>query len=175
MPQISLTAGEYGLEGKISLPVWENWHTKEDGTVRLDFGGDRMDEGQELTESYRAALSYLFADQEAVKTAVLNGILSFLARQEQALLGGETEDDSALAELPCPQSADDLIGEIQLEEVHILPVEKEGLCYIGYTFGCRWDQDGLGVMTHGRRVVETGGRDTALLCWLAEDDLGHSH
>ena len=145
MPQIRLTAGEYGLEGRILLPAWENWRKKEDEAIRLDFGGDRMDEGQELTESYRTALSYLF------------------------------EDDPGLAGLPCPQTAEDLMGEIWLEEVHILPVEREGLCYIGYAFGCRWDQDGLGVMTHGRRVVEAGGRDTSLLCWLAEDDLGHSH
>ncbi|MCI9405366.1 MAG: hypothetical protein HFK04_00405 [Oscillospiraceae bacterium] len=175
MPQIRLTAGEYGLEGRILLPAWENWHTKEDGRIRLDFGGDRVDGGQELTEGYQTALSYLFADQDAVKAAVLKGILSFLALQERALLGGETEDDPGLAGLPCPQTAEDLMGEIQLEEIHILPVEREGLCYIGYAFGCRWDQDGLGVMTHGRRVVEAGGRDTALLCWLAEDDLGHSH
>ena len=37
------------------------------------------------------------------------------------------------------------------------------------------DEDGLGVMVHGCRVVEVGGRDTALLCWLAEDDLRHFH
>lgn len=37
------------------------------------------------------------------------------------------------------------------------------------------DEDGIGVMTCGSRVVEVGGRDTALLCWLAEDDLRHFH
>ena len=46
---------------------------------------------------------------------------------------------------------------------------------MGYAFGCRWDEDGIGVMTCGSRVVEVGGRDTALLCWLAEDDLRHFH
>lgn len=175
MPQISLTAGEYGLEGRISLPAWENWQKEEDGSVRLDFGGDRMDEGQELTESYRTALAYLFAEQKQVKTAVLHGILAFLAQQEQALLDGETEEDLGLSCLPHFRSADELAGEICLEEIHILPVERDGLCYIGYAFGCQWDQDGLGVMTHGCRVVETGGKDTSLLCWLAEDDLGHFH
>ena len=164
MPQIRLTAGEYGLEGRILLPAWENWHTKEDGRIRLDFGGDRVDGGQELTEGYQTALSYLFADQDAVKAAVLKGILSFLALQERALLGGETEDDPGLAGLPCPQTAEDLMGEIQLEEIHILPVEREGLCYIGYAFGCRWDQDGLGVMTHGRRVVRSEERRVGKEC-----------
>ena len=68
-----------------------------------------------------------------------------------------------------------MLGELQLEEIHVLPVEKDGLCYMGYAFGCRCDEDGLGVMVHGCRVVEVGGRDTALLCWLAEDDLRHFH
>ena len=117
----------------------------------------------------------LFADQEAVKVAVLSGILCFFAQQEQALLSDAVEEDFGLDCLPHILEAEDLMGEIWLEEVHILPVERDGLCYIGYAFRCRWDEEGLGVMTCGRRVVETGGRDTSLLCWLAEDDLEHPH
>ena len=175
MPQLSLTAGEYGLEGEISLSAWENWQTEETDRIRLDFGGDRIDQGQELTESYRKALAYLFADQEAVKVAILSGILCFFAQQEQALLSDAVEEDFGLDCLPRIREIEDLMGEIWLEEVHILPVERDGLCYIGYAFRCRWDEEGLGVMTCGRRVVETGGRDTSLLCWLAEDDLEHPH
>ena len=100
MPQLSLTAGEYGLEGEISLSAWENWQTEETDRIRLDFGGDRIDQGQELTESYRKALAYLFADQEAVKVAILSGILCFFAQQEQALLSDAVEEDFGLDCLP---------------------------------------------------------------------------
>ena len=176
MAQLELTRGEYGLEGEVHLPAWENWQIEEEvRPIRLDFGGDRVEEGQELTESYRKALAYLFAAQEQVKDALLNGILQHLADEEADLLGGCLEDDFSMPGLPRAQETADLLGELQLEEIHVLPVEKDGLCYMGYVFGCRWDEDGLGVMVHGCRVVEVGGRDTALLCWLAEDDLRHFH
>lgn len=139
------------------------------------FGGDRVEEGLELTESYRTALAYIFAGQEQIQNAILMGILEHLAQQEDDLLSDAMEDDFALSGMPYAHEPADLLGELQLEEIHILPVERNGLCYIGYAFGCRWDEDGIGVMTCGSRVVEVGSRDTALLCWLAEDDLRHFH
>ena len=51
MPQVELTRGEYGLEGEIRLPAWEHWQIQEQAQpIRVDFGGDRVEEGQELTE-----------------------------------------------------------------------------------------------------------------------------
>ena len=65
MPQLELTRGEYGLEGEIRLPAWEHWQIQEQARpIRVDFGGDRVEEGLELTESYRTALAYIFAGQE---------------------------------------------------------------------------------------------------------------
>ena len=169
MKQLELTRGEYGLEGRISLAAWEDGDAEEEsGQIRLDFGGDQADAGEELTDSYQTALSYLFARQREVRNAILQAVASHLQQQRDDWMSGELEEAQ-----PAPaQEAEpaDLLGQLQLEEVHILPVEKDGLCYIGYGFGCRWDEDGIGVMTHGCRVVEVGSRDTALLCWLAEDD-----
>ncbi|MDD3192791.1 MAG: hypothetical protein PHE47_02920 [Oscillospiraceae bacterium] len=174
MSQLELTRGEYGLEGEIRLPAWENWRIDEGKSgIQVDFGGDRVDEGQELTEGYRKTLTDLFASQERIKAAILEGIVAYLAGEEADLLGDGLEDDFDLPGLPRVEEPIDLLGEIQLEEIHLLPVEKDGYCYVGYAFACRWDEDGIGVMTHGSRVVEVGGRDMALLCWLAEDDLGH--
>jgi hypothetical protein len=43
--------------------------------------------------------------------------------------------------------------------------------YIGYEFGCEWEQEhGVGVMMHGTRVVEMGGADVAILEWIADRD-----
>lgn len=176
MPQVELTRGEYGLEGEIRLPAWEHWQIQEQAQpIRVDFGGDRVEEGQELTESYRTALAYLFAGQKQIQNAILRGILEHLAQQRDDLLSDAMEKDFFLSGMPYVQEPADLLGELQLEEIHVLPVERDGLCYMGYAFGCRWDEDGIGVMTCGSRVVEVGGRDTALLCWLAEDDLRHFH
>ena len=176
MPQVELTRGEYGLEGEIHLPAWEHWQIQEQAQpIRVDFGGDRVEEGQELTESYRAALAYLFAGQKQIQNAILRGILEHMAQQRDDLLSDAMEEDFFLSGMPYVQEPADLLGELQLEEIHVLPVERDCLCYMGYAFGCRWDEDGIGVMTCGSRVVEVGGRDTALLCWLAEDDLRHFH
>lgn len=165
-----------GWRGKSACRPWEHWQIQEQAQpIRVDFGGDRVEEGQELTESYRTALAYLFAGQKQIQNAILRGILEHLAQQRDDLLSDAMEDDFFLSGMPYVQEPADLLGELQLEEIHVLPVERDGLCYMGYAFGCRWDEDGIGVMTCGSRVVEVGGRDTALLCWLAEDDLRHFH
>ncbi|MBR2637066.1 MAG: hypothetical protein IKD34_08540 [Oscillospiraceae bacterium] len=173
--QLELTRGDFGLSGEIILPAWENWQTDEmaQQPVRIDFGGDRPDEGQELTDSYRTALSFLVTAQEPMKKVLLLAIARHLAQLEEDMLGGDLEDDFDLPGIPQVQELSDLMGEMQLEEVHILPVEKDGLCYMGYVFACSWDPDGIGIMTHGQRIVEVGSRDTALLCWICEDDIGH--
>lgn len=61
---------------------------------------------------------------------------------------------------------------IGLSAVHLLHISKEGTAYVGYEFGCTWDDEhGLGVMTHKDRIIEIGGADTSFLTWIAEDDL----
>ena len=50
---------------------------------------------------------------------------------------------------------------------------KDGLPCFGYEFGCTWDgEHGLGVLMHGKRVVEVGGADTAFTLWIAKRDAG---
>lgn len=173
--QLELTHGDFGLYGELILTAWDNWQTDERGQkpVRIDFGGDRPDEGQELTESYHTALAFLVTAQEPMKKILLSAIARHLADLEEEMLGDSLEDDFDLPGIPHIAELSDLMGEVQLEEVHILPVEKDGLCYMGYVFACSWDPDGMGIMTHGDRIVEIGSRDTALLCWLCEDDIGH--
>ena len=55
----------------------EHWQIQERAQpIQVDFGGDRVEEGQELTESYRTALAYLFARQEQIQNAILRGFWS---------------------------------------------------------------------------------------------------
>jgi len=43
--------------------------------------------------------------------------------------------------------------------------------YLGFSFRCTRDREhGLGVIMHGRRVVEVGGADVAVLEWIARRD-----
>jgi hypothetical protein len=51
-------------------------------------------------------------------------------------------------------------------------VSKDGFAYVGYEFGCTWDDEhGLGFMTHKDRIIDFGGADTSFLTWVASGDL----
>ena len=56
--------------------------------------------------------------------------------------------------------------------IHILDIQKNGLCYIGFQFDCKWDaEQGLGFMTHENRVVKMGGADCSFMSWIADEDI----
>jgi hypothetical protein len=62
---------------------------------------------------------------------------------------------------------------IGLHTIYVHQVQKAGLPYVGFEFGCTWDTEhGLGALMHGARVVEIGGAETAFLLWIAERDAG---
>lgn len=51
----------------------------------------------------------------------------------------------------------DLAKVMGLHDVHVLATAKDGFAYIGFEFGCNWDDEhGFGVMTHTDRVVAVG-------------------
>lgn len=64
-----------------------------------------------------------------------------------------------------------LRGLISLRSVNIHDVARAGVAYVGYVFGCTWEEEhGLGVMTHLDRIVAVGAADTAILTEIAEKD-----
>lgn len=167
--------GEYGPFCRVSLPVWEDfyWTDAPAGPVTLNLGGDEEaplfpGEGQER------AWAWVTERQEEVCQNVLQAVFDQLAEQLRALKEEEMDDDEpweADLRIPAAEYPGGLRDWMKLRRVHILNVEKDGMCYTGYEFACSWDEEqGLGVLTHGSRVVEVGGADTALLSWLAGDD-----
>lgn len=60
-----------------------------------------------------------------------------------------------------------------LHNVHVLQLQKDGIPYVGYEFGCTWDEGhGLGVLMYGTRVVEVGDAQTSFTRWIAGQDGG---
>ncbi len=44
-----------------------------------------------------------------------------------------------------------------LNQIHILSYAKDGVAYIGFEFGCNWDEEhGFGILMHKERIVEIG-------------------
>ena len=77
--------------------------------------------------------------------------------------------------MPDIRTADDLHSLIGLSSVNVHQVQKNGIPYAGFEFGCTWDEEhGLGVLMHGTRTVQIGGADTAILLWIAEEDAQRS-
>ena len=53
---------------------------------------------------------------------------------------------------------------IALSIVHVLPVVEDGLAAVGFEFACAWSEsEGLGVLTHGQRVIRIGPAGAAYL------------
>jgi Domain of unknown function (DUF6985) len=74
-----------------------------------------------------------------------------------------------LPDISEPSELRPLIG---LSNVHVLSVVRDGAAYIGFEFGCVWDDEhGAGVMTHLGRVVATGQAAVSFMAWIAKQDL----
>jgi hypothetical protein len=164
---------------KVQLPSWVGYQARNgpygsissdspsDGFVTITAGSDSRDKSP-LTEQERASAQWLLDHEAEVASAVLEGLLAEYPRL-QGVYGYEgAERDEYMPDVSSTKDFRQLIG---LHNVHVLPLLKEGVPYIGYEFGCTWDgEHGLGVLMHGKRVVEVGGADTAFTLWIAERD-----
>jgi hypothetical protein len=118
----------------------------------------------------------LLEHDKAIRDAVVAAIFEEYPVIRKRLLEQGFVDD---AEMPVLEDADHLKAHIGLATVHVLRVAKDDAAYVGFEFGCTWDEEhGLGVMTHQGRLVElpamgigkVNGADLASEDWLAEAD-----
>lgn len=140
-----------------------------DGSVTVTFAPDGRDDSA-LTPAELASVQWLLDHDEDIARAALNGLLAAYP-DLQDLYDYDEDDREAL--MPDVASVDDFRTLIGLHNVNVHPLVKDGSPYIGYEFGCRWDEEhGLGILMHGTRVVEVGGADTAIFLWIVERDAG---
>ncbi len=169
------------IEGKIKLDVWVGYQSRQgaygsidngeqsDGTVKLNIGGDMALDNPEVTQEHVNAYNYLTQHKETIRDSILASLLAqYKDLQEQ--YGYDAED--AVYSMPDVDNVSQFKTLIGLSTVHILNVSKDEIAYVGYEFGCTWDDEhGLGIMTHKDRVIEIGGADSSFLTWVAEKDL----
>jgi hypothetical protein len=128
-------------------------------------GEDAVPPAKEQIESY----SFLKEHEKEMAEAVLGGILADYPKLREAY---GLDDDKSMPKIRRAEEFKKLIG---LGTVHVLSVAKSGRAYVGFEFGCEWDEEhGLGVLTHEKRVVGVGNADTAFDANVAEDDGGRS-
>jgi hypothetical protein len=122
------------------------------------------------------AFRYLLEHQEALRDALVAAIFEEYPVIREHLLGDGFVDES---EMPALERSEQLKSHIGLSTVHVLGVVKNNAAYVGFEFGCTWDDEhGLGIMTHQGRIVElphmgigkVSGADLASEDWMAEED-----
>jgi hypothetical protein len=126
------------------------------------------------------ALRYLLEHEAAIRDALVAAIFEEYPVSRERLLRQAFVDES---EMPALERPEELKSHIGLSTVHVLPVVKHDAAYIGFEFGCTWDDEhGLGIMTHQDRIVElphlgvgkVSGGDLASEEWMAEEDVRSS-
>jgi hypothetical protein len=171
---------EYAWAGEARIPSWAGFQPRmgaygaisddapSDGSARLSVTSPDEEGPAPPTPAQAAALRFLLDNDRAVTDAVLRAIFAtYPTLREQY---GYDEDEAAEL-LPAISSPAELKRLVGFHTIHLLEVEKDGMAYVGIEGGCSWDEEhGVGVMTHGARIVELGGADTSFLEWIAQRD-----
>jgi hypothetical protein len=177
-PQLEWNKYDY-WDGQIVLPAWagfqsrlgdygaESSTTVSDGSARLNIvtrGNEKIAPSPEQAAAYQ----YLVKQQEVVRDSIFQAIFAKYSEWQEDFGYDEEEIEKYMPNIEQPDQLKSLMG---LSTVRIFHTSKNGLAYVGFEFGCTWDDEhGLGAMTHGNRVVELGGADTAILQWIADKD-----
>jgi hypothetical protein len=165
-----------GFQSRLGAYGASNSTQESDGTARLSVPPPAGVAERPPAAEQANAVRYLLAHEEAIRDALLGAIFEEYPVIRERLLGQGFVDAS---DMPALQRPDQLKSHIGLATVHVLPVVKKDAAYIGFEFGCTWDDEhGLGVMTHQGRIVDlprmgigkVNGGDLASEEWMAEED-----
>lgn len=169
----------YSWVAAITFPSWKGYldrtgayggpgdSASSDGSVELVFAPEGRDSSP-LTEQEVALVDWFLENERSVSDAAKAAIV----QKYPYFQGRYGYSPSEKAEfMPDISSVEHLRLLIGLYAVNIHQIEKDGTPYIGFEFGCTWDEEhGLGVLMHGTRPIEVEGSDTARLLWIAERD-----
>jgi hypothetical protein len=163
------------------LPSWRGFQSRQggygaqnrdapsDGLVRVVFAPEGR--GKEpLTAPEMSSVLWVIDHEASISSALLESLLKeYPSLQKQYSYSGARKARL----MPDIKSVEDFRGLIGLHAINIHQVKRDGIPYVGFEFGCTWDEEhGLGILMHGTRTVEIGGADTAILLWIAKEDAG---
>ena len=151
-------AGAYGAQSSVD---------PSDGSVRIVFAPEGR--GPEpLVDAEVASVNWILENEVSISRSLLLALLAEYPLMQEQYGYSEEEQAQLMPEVTGIDGFRNLIG---LHSVNVHPLRRNDIPYIGFEFGCTWDDEhGLGVLMHGTRVVEVGGADTAILLWIAERD-----
>ncbi|WP_052737558.1 hypothetical protein [Grimontia sp. AD028] len=166
-------------QAKANLPSWNGFqsigglcgsndeNSASDGTVTVLFAPEGRDASPLNREEVESVI-WVLENESDISVNLLESLLIIYPQLQITYGYSDSEKAEYMPDVLVPNDFNTLIS---LHSVNVHPLCKDGVPYIGFEFGCKWDEEhGLGVLMHGSRVVEIGGADTAILLWLAEKD-----
>lgn len=169
-----------GFRGPLQLPAWAGFQSRQgpydglsstepsDGTVQLHIIGRHDDTNAHITDGQIAAYQYLLQNQATIRDRMLEALLPEYDSWKPMLGYNAEEAAQYMPDVQDPKEFSQLMG---LGIVHIWKTEKNGVAYVGFEFGCTWDDEhGLGILTHQHRIIEIGQVDTSFATIAAERD-----
>jgi hypothetical protein len=145
-----------------------------DGTVQLSVRSPTDQEGKISPPSkpQESAFCFVRDHDELLRDKVVKAIFDLYPTMRESFIDflGENLNE----QMPVLREPSDLKRLIGLSTVHISDVGKDGVAYVGFEFGCTWEEEhGLGVMTHKDRIVDVGDAETAFDAWrLRRGEIG---
>lgn len=174
---------EYGWEGVAVIPAWAGFQSRggaygsrdsakpSDGRVRLNIASPHVNNREQPSVVQRKTYEVFLSQQQRIREAMLAELLGRYEawRSTSADMMDKEEFEELMPPVSETEGFRNLIG---LSNIHLLTEEMNGQAYIGFEFGCTWDDEhGLGFMMHGDRVVKLGDADSSFLEWIAERDI----
>ena len=131
--------------------------------------GDDEDETPPLAEQ-GVAYQFLLDNDKAVRNEIVKAVFAYYPKVRERYKDDFDADEFA-EKMPVIKKPIELVQRMGLSIVHILNIHHDGAAYVGFEFGCDWDEEhGLGVMTHQGRIVVVGQADEAFDEHIAKDD-----
>lgn len=162
-------------EGTLTLNAWIGFQSRQgpygskdsndqsDGTVKVTVSGCQVDYVKVCSQAQINAIKFLADNSEKIRDEIIKELV--VAFPDMKAVYND--------HLPDISSIDEFKNYIGLSIVHIMTSEKDSLAYVGFEFGCTWDEEhGLGVMTHKNRVVSLGQADKSFDIWSTYRDNG---
>jgi hypothetical protein len=145
----------------------QNSNLPSDGRVKIVFAPEGRG-NEPLSEVEISSVNWVVENEAAISESLLAFLLGKYPefQKQYGYIGDEKSQF-----MPDVSSTEDFRNLIGLHSVNVHPIRKNGIPYVGFEFGCTWDEEhGLGALMHGTRPVEIFGADTAILLWIAERD-----
>lgn len=162
-------------EGEITLSAWKGFQSRQgfyggkdsaeisNGLVKVFITGRQVDYVKTSTQEQVNSISFLQGNSDKIRDEILKALFKELPEIK------EIYEDL----VPEIKSIADFKNVLGLSIIHIMDSDKDGFSYIGYEFGCDWDDEhGIGVMMHKDRVIEIGQADTSFNSWITYKDNG---